>query len=141
MTRPIDHKQLMAAARIVATPALEQRACEDHSFELPGALYVALASCLFGFLVVMTIGFAAPMLAIPMGVNFFFLAAFFAVPTIFVSASRGGSRPLRWSEFRRRGVQTATGHSSADEASVLMLTLPVLILGWAIAVVSIAALV
>ena len=141
MTRPIDHKQLIADARIVPAPALEPRACEDHSFELPGALYLALASCFFGFLAVMTVGFAAPMLAAPMGVNFFFLAAFFAVPAMFVGASRDERRALGWSEFCAKGVETATGHSSAGEASVLVLTLPVLILGWAIAVVSIAALV
>ena len=141
MTRPIDHKQLLADARIVPAPALGRRACDDHSFELPGPLYAALALCFFGFLAVMTVGFAAPMLAIPMGVNFFFLAAFFAVPAIFVGASHDEAGALRWSEFVRKGVQTATGHSSAGEASILMLTLPVLILCWAIAVVTIAALV
>lgn len=141
MTRPIDHKQLIANANIVPAPVLNERACTDHSFEIPGRLYAALALCFFGFLAVMTVGFAAPMLAVPMGVNFFFLAAFFAVPAIFVGASHDPAGALRWSEFRRRGVDTATGHSSAGEASVLMLTLPVLILGWAVAVVAIAALV
>lgn len=141
MTRTIDRKQLLVTADIVAQPVFEQRACEDHSFELPGALYTALALCFFGFLAVMTLGFAAPMLAVPMGVNFFFLAAFFAVPAIFVGASHDTSKALRWADFRRKGVDTATGHSSAGEASVLMLTLPVLILGWAVAVVTIAALV
>ena len=141
MTRTIDRKQLLATADIVPQPSLEQRACEDHSFELPGALYAALALCFFGFLAVMTVGFAAPMLAVPMGVNFFFLAAFFAVPAIFVGASHEKAGALRWSDFRRKGVDTATGHSSAGEASVLMLTLPVLILCWAVAIVTIAALV
>lgn len=140
MSRSVDHKQLIADARIVPAPALEQRACEEHSFELPGALYAGLASCFFGFLAVMTVGFAAPMLAVPMGISFFFLTAFFAVPAIFVAASHDKSGALRWSEFVRKGVQTATGHNSAGEASVLMLTLPVLILCWAIAVVTIAAL-
>ena len=65
MTRTIDQQQLAASARIVPAPTLSQRACEDHSFELPGRLYAALALCLFGFLAVMTLGFAAPMLAIP----------------------------------------------------------------------------
>jgi hypothetical protein len=141
MTRTIDRKQPLVTADIVAQPALEQRACEDHSFELPGALYIVLALCFFGFLAVMAVGFAAPMLAVPMGVNFFFLAAFFAIPAIFVGASHDKFGALRWEEFRRKGIATATGHSSAGEASVLMLTLPVLILSWAIAVVTIAALV
>ena len=141
MTRTIDRKQLLVTADVVAEPVLERRACEDHSFELPGRLYAALALCLFGFLAVMAVGFAAPMLAVPMGVNFFFLAAFFAVPAIFVGAARDKSGARRWSDFVRNGVATATGHSSAGEAAVLMLVLPALILCWAIAVVTIAALV
>ena len=141
MTRTINHNQLVTAARIVPAPVLSQRACEDHSFELPGRLYAALALCLFGFLAVMTLGFAAPMLAIPMGINVIFLTAFFAIPAIFVRTSKDARGAMRWADFARKGIDTATGHSSAAEASVLMLTLPVLILCWAIAVVTIAALV
>jgi hypothetical protein len=129
----------MARDEIVLSPA--PRACQDQSFELPSVLFRAMAALFFGFLAVLTIGLAEPHLVVPMGVNFFFLTAFFAVPAIFVGAAHGESRALRWSEFMRKGIQTATGHSSGREAVVLILILPALIFLWAIAIVTIAALV
>lgn len=138
MTRTIDRQQLLSEARIVAAPAVsEARACTDHSFELPGALYAVLAALFFGFIAIMAVGFTTPALVVPMGINFAFLTAFFAVPAIFAS----GNPALRWSEFVRKGIDTATGHSSAGEATVLVLTLPTLLLCWGIAIITIAALV
>jgi hypothetical protein len=70
------------------------------------------------------------------GVIFAFLAAFFAIPASFQQ-----KRGLSWAMFRYKGMQTATGRSSATEATVLVLLLPFLILCFGIAIVSIAALV
>jgi hypothetical protein len=39
----------------------------------------------------------------------------------------------------RKGVETATGHSSGGEAMVLVLILPALIFCWAVAIVTIVA--
>jgi hypothetical protein len=139
MTSRIDHTKLLARDEIVASPA--QRACEDHSFELPPAIFGAMAALFFGFLGVLAIGLAEPQLIIPMGINFAFLTAFFAVPAIFAGVARDESRSLRWSEFMRKGIETATGHSSGREAAVLVLVLPALIFFWAIAIVTIVALV
>ena len=141
MTRRIDTATLIARNEIVAAPVTAQRACEDHSFELPPAIYIAMGGLFFGFLAVMAVGFAAPGLIVPMGINFAFLTAFFAVPTIFVAASPGGQKALGWDAFMRNGVDTATGHSSGGEAAVLTLLLPFLIFCFAVAVVAIAALV
>jgi hypothetical protein len=138
MTRHVDHAKLLAREEIVSSPA--PRACQDQNFELPPALFHAMAALFFGFLAVLTIGLAEPQLVVPMGVNFFFLTAFFAVPAVFVSASRTESRPLRWSEFMRKGIQTATGHCTAGEAVVLILALPAMIFLWALAIVTIVAL-
>lgn len=138
MTRHVDHARLLAREEIVSSPA--PRACHDQSFELPPALFRAMAALFFGFLAVLTIGLAEPHLVVPMGVNFFFLTAFFAVPAVFVGAAQGETRALRWSEFMRKGIQTATGHSSGVEAVVLILALPAMIFLWALAVVTIVAL-
>jgi hypothetical protein len=137
MTKRIDHGQLLEQAAIVASP--QARACNDHSFEMPTSIFVAMAALFFGFLAVMTIGFANPALAVPMAINFVFLTAFFAVPVLFVRAPQGEKPALKWSRFIKHGIQTATGHSSGGEAAVLMLVLPLLIFLWAIAIVSIAA--
>jgi hypothetical protein len=108
---------------------------------MPTPLFVAMAALFFGFLAVMTIGFANPGLAVPMAINFVFLTAFFAVPVLFVRAPQGGKTALRWSQFMKAGIETATGHSSGVEAAVLTLLLPLLIFLWAMAFVVIAALV
>ncbi len=139
MTRRIEHAKLLSREEIVSSPAA--RACEDQSFELPPAIFRAMAALFFGFLAVLAIGLADPHLVVPMGVNFAFLTAFFAVPAIFAGVAQGDARSLRLSEFMRKGIETATGHSSGGEALVLVLTLPALIFFWALAIVTIVAIV
>ena len=141
MTRPIDHKQLVADARIVPAPVIAQpRACTDHSFELPPALYFGMGLMFLGFVSVLSLAFSEHML-VSYGVFVSFIAAFFAVPAIFVRAAPDGARALRWHDFMENGVATATGRSGGTEATVLVLLLPFLILCWAVAVATIAALV
>lgn len=139
MSVRIDPDLLQSEARLVVAP--NRRACEDHSFELPTGLYVAMAALLFGFLAVLAAGLSSPGLVVPMAINFVFLTAFFAVPAIFVRTSREGNIPSSWARFMDRGIETATGHSSGKEAAVLMLMLPAFIFCWALAIVTIAALV
>jgi hypothetical protein len=137
MSVRVDPALLRATASLVSAPA--PRACEDQNFELPTRLFAAMALMLFGFLAILAVGLSSPGLVVPMAINFIFLAAFFAVPAIFVTASGKENRALRWSEFMDRGVITATGHASGAEAAVLMLMLPFFILCWSIAIVMIAA--
>lgn len=132
------YKEILAArADIVAPPA--PRACEDHSFEMPTGIYVAMALCFAGAIAVLAFAFRSEM-AVSYGIVFAFLAAFFAIPVIFVRTGRG-SKALDWSGFREKGIATATGRTGGGEAAMLVLLLPFLILCWAIAVATIAALV
>lgn len=137
MSVHVDPAVLRADARIVAPPAV--RACDDHGFELPTGIYAALGSLLAGFLAVLAVGLSTPGLILPMTINFAFLTAFFAVPAIFVRSAHDRTGALRWSQFMRKGIETATGHSSGKEAAVLVLTLPLFIFFWAIAIVAIVA--
>ena len=137
MTRRIDHAKLLARDEIISSP--HQRACDDQSFELPPGVFRAMAALFFGFLAVLTVGLAEPQLIVPMGVNFVFLTAFFAVPAALIGASRNGPRSLRWSEFMQKGIETATGHNSGKEATVLVLVLPALIFLWAVSIAIIVA--
>jgi len=131
---------LAAREEIVAPPAA--RACNDHSFELPSGLYVATAMLLFGFVSVLSLSFMGPTMVIPYAICIAFIAAFFAVPAIFVrtGSAEAQTKPLSWSEYRRKGIATATGHTPAGEATTLVLLLPFLIMCWAVAVSTIAAL-
>jgi hypothetical protein len=132
--------ELLARQReIVAAPV--QRACDNQTFELPTGIYVAMAALLFGFLAVLTIGFGNPGLAVPMAINVIFLTAFFAIPAIFVGAGDGRRKTLSWHQLMRRGVETEAGRAGGGEAAILVLMLPAFIFCWAIAVVTINALV
>jgi hypothetical protein len=142
MTARFNSEILAARADIVAPPAL--RACEDHSFEMPTGIYAAMAVLFFGFVSVLSFAFMGPTMVVPYGTCMIFIAAFFAVPVLFVRTGPGEAhvkKALDWYEFREKGIATATGRSSAAEATTLALLLPFLILCWAIALATIAALV
>ncbi len=140
MTARFNSEILAARADVVAPPA--QRACEDHSFEIPTGIYVAMGLCFAGAIAVLALAFRSGM-AVSYGVVFAFLAAFFAIPAIFVRSAdeHGSNKALDWYTFREKGIATATGITRAGEATTLVLLLPFLILCWAIAIVTIAALV
>lgn len=139
MTTRQTHDVLIARDEIVASPA--PRACDDQSFELPTGIYVAMALMFVGFVAVLAVAFSGTM-AVSFGVIFAFLAAFFAVPALFpYMAKDSRTVALKWQEFLERGIETATGPTSAASATVLVLALPFLILCFAIAVATIAALV
>jgi hypothetical protein len=130
---------LAARADIVAPPP--QRACEDHNWGIPSGVYVAMALCFIGAIAVLAFSFHSGM-AVSFGIIFAFLAAFFAIPAIFVRTSRargGNAKAPSWYEFVDSGIVTATDRTKAGEAVTLVLMLPVLILGWAVAVAIIAA--
>lgn len=137
MTTRHTHEVLIARDEIVAPPA--PRACDDHSFELPTGIYVTMAIMFTGFVVVLGMAFRGEM-AVSLGVIFFFIAAFFAVPSLFPGLARDSrSRALGWNEFMDKGIETATGRITGAGAAVLVLLLPFLILCFAVAVASIAA--
>ena len=124
---------------IVLPPAL--RSCNDHSFGLPNEVYWASAAFLFGFVGAMSLVFAHRELIVPMAVIVFFLAMFFAIPTLFVRiAPKDTRQSLSWSQLMDAGIDTSTGRTSGREAAVLVLMLPFLILCWGLAIVAIAAL-
>lgn len=140
MVARIRKVEILAQADIVAAP---QRACTDRSFELPPAIHIATALMFIGFVSVLSFAFRNPEMAVPWGVFVAFIAAFFIVPGLWTRMKPEESRTpaLTWARFAEQGIDTATGRTSATEATVLVLLLPFLILCWAIAVATIAALI
>ena len=140
MSRRIPQKVLAARAELAAAPA--GRACTDHSFEMPPAIYGMMAAFFLGFVGVLCFALRTPGLSVPLGVFVAFIAAFFAVPAIFVRASpASGSKAMSWSVLFERGIATEHGRCSGGEAAVLVLMLPAFIFLWAIAIATIVALV
>ena len=67
---------------------------------------------------------------------------FFATPAMWMRMKpEHPQRLTSWSRFRRQGIMTAYGHSTAGAATIQVLILPALIFLWGIAVVTIAAVV
>ena len=139
MTTRVKPEILVARDEIVAAPA--ERACTDQSFELPTGLYIAMASLFAGFVAVLSLSFRGGHMAVIYGVIFAFIAAFFAIPAIFPAMAPDRKKRLSWATFRMRGIQTATGRSTAGEATVLVLLLPFLIFCFGMAVAAIAMIV
>ena len=134
-------RQLIAEQAIVhEAPALPHTV--DRNFELPARLFVATAGLFFAAAGVMAFGFAAPMMIVPTGIIAVFIAMFFGVAAMWMRMKpEHPQRLTSWGRFRRQGIMTAYGHSTAGAATVQVLILPVLIFLWGIAVVTIAAVV
>jgi hypothetical protein len=136
-------RQLVADKAIIHAeiPAATMAPTVDRTFEMPTALYATMAALFAGFIVVTGIGFRDPEMILPVGICAVFLIGFFGIPAMWVRMGPENiSRAASWSRFKAEGIQTAFGRVSARDATVQMLMLPVLILLWGIAVVTIAAL-
>lgn len=150
MSERIETQELARKADIVASPNAQPRAEAeaelrrptevDRSFELPTALYGVSVALYLAFLGVMFAGLANPGLIIPMAIFVIFIVGGFGVPALWTQiAPEHGSKPMTMSTFARDGIMTNTGRLGAKEAAVQMLILPVLIVVWGLAVVTIAA--
>ncbi len=114
----------------------------DRTFELPTGLYVATVALFLGFIGTMAIGFRNPEMILPVAIFALFVVAGFGVPAIWTQlAPTTPSRAKTWSRFQQDGIMTAYGRTTARDATVQVLILPVLIFAWGLACVTIAALV
>jgi len=145
MVEQLSREHIAQRATIHAAPPATQGGIRtqppvDRTFELPRALYAATVACFLGFLAVMGAGFSSPGMILPMAIFVLFIVAGFGVPTIWTRISpESDSKAMSLSKFAKHGIHTLTGHTSASQASVQVLILPVLILVWGMAVVTIAA--
>ncbi len=112
----------------------------QRSFDLPVGLHVATVALYFAFLGVMAFAFQDRGLIIPMAIFVIYIVMAFGVPAMWVRMKPGHTATTQsWANFSRFGIDTFTGNMSARDATGQVLILPVLILGWAIAIAVIAA--
>lgn len=138
MSQKISAEFVTEKARIVDAPKVPVTV--DRTFEIPKGVYVATVGGYLGFLAIMTATFGNPGLIIPMAIFVFFIAAGFGIPMIWTRlAPATKSRPKSYGEFASKGIMTHTGWTSARDATTQVLILPVLILLWGLAVMTIAA--
>ena len=133
----VEH--LLASHEVVAPPV--ERACTDRTFGLPSGLHATFYGLFLAYLAVMGLGFAHPEMILPMAIFVIFTVGFYVVPMMWAVMKPGNdSRAMSMSELLGQGIETNTGHSSGAAAIAQVLVLPVLILFWGVAAVTIAAL-
>lgn len=113
----------------------------DRSFELPKALYGATLACYLGFVAITAMAFGNPGLLIPLVIIAGIVVVGFAVPTLWtrLKPETKKARAFDLDHFTSRGIMTHTGPLKARDAAAQVLILPVLVLFWGLAVVTIAA--
>ncbi len=146
MSKQLHDKIAQGEARIVPAPVARPNAPRhqvevDRNFELPSGLFAATVGLYLGFLAIMFAAFGNPVLAIPMAIFGLFIVAGFGIPAIWTRLRDNTSLPMTSDRFRLDGIITHTGPCTSRDASVQMLILPVLIVGWGLTVAIIAAVV
>ena len=142
MAERITRQLVAEKAFIHEAPALRLLTTVDRNFELPARLYAAMAALFFAAAGVMAFGFASPGMVVPTGIIAVFIAMYFAVPAMWMRMKpEQPQRLTTWARFQRDGIMTTYGRTTARDATIQVLILPVLLLCWGIAVVTIAAVV
>lgn len=143
MSKLIAAELITEKARIVDAPELSKHVSVnvDRTFELPKALYAGTIACYLGFLAVTAMAFGNPGLIIPMVICAGIVIAGFTVPGIWtrLKPETKKAHALDLDNFASRGMMTHTGLLKPRDAAIQVLVLPVLVLVWGLAVVTIAA--
>ena len=146
MSKPLKQADLMAAAELAVAPAPELKRnvredIESRHFDLPVSLHTGFFGAFLAYLGIMAVGFPHPEMILPMAIFIFFTVAFYVVPMAWAKlAPSHANKAMPMHQLMGEGIAIESGRASGRDAAVQVLILPVLILGWGIAVVSIAAL-
>jgi len=143
MAQKLNREAIAQHATLHETiPGTREPHVVDRTFEMPRGIYVTVVGCYLAFLAITGTAFANPGLILPMAIFAFFIIAGFALPTVWTKlAPNAPAKAKSWARFQRDGIRTLTGHNTAGAATVQVLILPVLLVAWGLAVVTIAALV
>lgn len=105
-----------------------------HVFDLHPSLHLAVFGGFFVYLGIMWTAFADPGLAIPFVIFVIFLAASVIVPGMWARIAPDAGPRETWADFRREGIDTASGRLTADAATAQVLIMPAMLVLWGIAV-------
>lgn len=138
MSEHFSPQELQQRALVVEAPARTQ---VDRNFGLPTGIYVATVGLYLAFIATMAGLFLNPGLVIPMVIFAGFIVMAFGLAGSWATMKPDNStRPLTWGQMASQGIDTLSGRLSAHEAAVQVLMLPVLIVGWGLAIAVIVAL-
>ena len=122
---------LQQNARIVQAPVRRNR--HERTFDLHPAVHFMVIGSWLGFVAILCAAFMTPKLAIPAAIFFIGVVSLFLTPGLWARVKGDDGLPRgTWADFRREGVDCATGHLTSGEALAQIMTLPVLLVGVAI---------
>jgi len=137
MSKHLTQAELQDLAIVSDAPV---RTKVERNFGLPTGLYVATVALYLGFIGLMATLFHNPELAIPMVIFAGFIIIAFGLAGLWTRMKPDNdTTPMTWGQFGVRGIDTPSGRLTANEATVQVLMLPVLILGWGLAIAVIVA--
>ena len=117
---------------VAAPPAPTEHHAPPLRFDLPGSLLAQLFAVSFGYLAVMGFAFRAGTgIGLIFAVFGLVLVAYYGLPKIMARASGADARPLP----PRRGawgIDTASGYLTGRAAFAQVMTVPLLMLAWAV---------
>lgn len=141
MAEQLTRQQIAAQADIHAQAPRASHEV-DRTFALPKALYAATVALYLGFIATMALTFSGTELVLPYAAFILIIVAGFGVPTVWARmAPETKSAAASWTRFQHDGIMTGSGRTSARDATVQVLILPVLIFLWGVSAAIIAALV
>lgn len=136
------HFPAAAFAEAKPVPTQLRRNRVERTFDLHPGIYAGLFGIFSTFLLVMAAAFMTRELILPFAIFFIYLGMYFGVPALWARVTPQEQGPRQsWAEFMHEGVETATGHTTASAALAQIFVLPILLLGWAVTVAVISALV
>ena len=145
MSNRIPAGQIEAQARIVAAPAPAaamplRRNRGERVFDIHPGVHLITAAAYFAFVGILAAAFTGPEMIVPTAIILIGVASLFVTPALWTRVvPDDGLRKQSWAEFMREGVECITGRLTGGQALAQILTLPVLVVGLAVAMVIIKA--
>jgi hypothetical protein len=126
----------------VQFPAEPVRNRAERVFGLHPALFAITIGSYFLFLGIMAAAFMDRELILPFAVFTIYVVMAFGTPALWARVRGRDAGPVQsWVQFRKEGIDIATGHLDSGSAIAQVVTLPLLLVVWAVAIAVIVALV
>lgn len=149
MTRPITRAEFARTRQLAPAPHLApvalpniRRELETRHFDLPVSLHAGFFGLFLAYLGIMFLGFQSPGLIIPMAIFIVFTVGFYVLPALWAGMKpHHVDTPLGLAALMQQGLMTHTGWCRGKDVASQVMLMPVVLVGWGLTVVTIAALV
>jgi hypothetical protein len=142
MSNHIPAARIEAKARIVSAPAARpvRNNRGARVFDIHPGVHLITIGAYAAFAGILLAAFTAPAMIVPAAIVVISIAALFLTPALWAGVVPGdGLRKQSWAEFMHEGVECLTGKLTAGQALAQILTLPLLVVGLALAMAIIKA--